>query len=142
MALSEHQLDNIVTRTRECISLMTTVNKRNFERRQFEDFVTHFTSLDSAEIKSFITDIYNEQFNSLEQACIENYDYILITGLGNLKTNQARQEILEVIKQGGTTNKNDIQPIIDKYIKSKEAIHKIVQVDIKLNFNEKDTLTR
>ena len=55
MALSEHQLDNIVTRTRECISLMTTVNKRNFERRQFEDFVTHFTSLDSAEIKSFIT---------------------------------------------------------------------------------------
>ena len=142
MALSEHQLDNIVTRTRECISLMTTVNKRNFERRQFEDFVTHFTSLDSAEIKSFITDIYTEQFNSLEQACIENYDYILITGLGNLKTNQARQEILEVIKQGGTTTKNDIQPIIDKYIKSKEAINKIVQVDIKLNFNEKDTSER
>lgn len=139
MGLSEQQLNNITIRIREDISLMNTVNKRKFERKQFEDWVEQFTSLDSPGVIDIIKDIYEQQFISLENACIDNYDYILLTGLGNLRTNQARQEILKIIADGGTTYREDIQYIIDDYIATKEANNKIVEVNIKLSFNENST---
>jgi len=139
MALSEQQLNNITTHIREDISLMNTVNKRKFERKQFEDWVEQFTSLDNASVVELINNIYDQQYVSLENACIDNYDYILITGLGNLRTNQARQEIMKVIENGGTTHRKDIQPILDNYIATKEANNKIVEVNIKLSFNENST---
>lgn len=137
MSLSEHQLNNIITKTREDISLISVVNKRKFERKSFEDWVEEFTSLDNNEVCEFINCVYNQQFISLENACIENYDYILITGLGNLKTNQARQEILKLVAEGNTTYREDVQQIINDYIESKEANNKIVEVNLKLSFNEK-----
>lgn len=139
MRLSEQQLNNITTRIREDMSLMNTVNKRKFERKQFEDFVEQFVSLDNNDTIDLINTIYQQQYISLENACVENYDYILITGLGNLRTNQARQEILKIVANGGTTYKEDIQHIMNEYIRTKEANNKIVEVPIKLSFNEKST---
>ena len=141
MVLSEHQINNIVVSTRKDIALISTSNKRKFERKQFDEWVEQFNSLDNADINNLIKDVYEQQFISLENACIDNYDYILITGLGNLKTNQARQEILKVIADGGTTYKKDIQHILDDYIKTKEANNKIVEVPLKLSFHEKETIT-
>lgn len=137
MGLSEQQLNNIITRTREDISLISVINKRKFEQKQFNDWVEQFTCLDNNEVKDLIDTIYEQQYISLENACIENYDYILITGLGNLRTNQARQEILKIVADGGTTHRKDIQHILDDYIKTKEANNKIVEVPIKLSFHEK-----
>lgn len=137
MALSEQQLNNIITRIREDVSLMNTINKRKFERQQFDNWVEDFTNLENNNVVDLINTIYEQQFISLENACIENYDYILLSGLGNLRTNQARQEILKVIADGGTTHREDIQHILDAYIESKNANNRIVQLDLKLSFNEK-----
>lgn len=137
MALSEQQLNNITTKTREDISLISVVNKRKFERQQFENWIEQFTSLDNKEVFDFINCLYTQQYVSLENACINNYDYILLTGLGNLRTNQARQEILKLVAAGGTTYKEDIKHIIDDYIEFKEANNRIVEVNVKLSFNEK-----
>lgn len=142
MALSELQLNNIITRTRENIALMNTSTKRKFERLQFESWVEEFSNLDSAEVITFIEELYNQQFVSLENACLSNYDYIALTGLGNLVTNQARQEILQIVANGGTTHKEDIKDIMDRYIESKEANNRIVELDLILSFNEKTSSQR
>jgi len=139
MALSEQQLNDITPRIREDISLMNTVNKRKFERKQFEDWVNQFTSLDNAIVEDLINTVYDQQFISLENACINNYNYILITGLGNLRTNKARQDILKVIADGGTTYRKDIQNIINDYVDTKDSNNKIVEVNTKLSFNENST---
>ena len=135
MTLSEQQLNDITIRVREDISLMGSSNKRKFEIQQFDDWVKQFSSSDNVDVSNLIKDIYEQQFISLENACIEDYDYILLTGLGNLKTNQARKEILQVVSDGGTTHRKDIQPIIDNYIESKNADNKIIEVPLKLSFN-------
>jgi len=139
MALSEQQLNDITPRIREDISLMNTVNKRKFERKQFEDWINQFTSLDNAIVEDLINTVYDQQFISLENACINNYNYILITGLGNLRTNKARQDILKVIADGGTTYRKDIQNIINDYVDTKDSNNKIVEVNTKLSFNENST---
>ena len=136
MALSELMQQNILSKVLEDIALINSSNKLKYERLAFDGWVDEFVSLDSAEIIDIIELIFEQQFVSVEKACVASYDYIRLTGLGNLRTNQARQEILAHVAEHGTSHKEDIRPIIDRYIETIKANKMDVELDIKLEFND------
>jgi hypothetical protein len=134
MALSELMQQNILSKVLEDVALLNSSNKLKYERIAFDGWVDEFVTSDSATIIDIIEFIFEQQFVSVERACVENFDYIRLTGLGNLKTNQARQEILAHVAEHGTSHKEDIRPIIDKYIEMKKANRLDVELDINLEF--------
>ena len=136
MALSEQMQQNILSKVLEDIAMINSSNKLKYERLTFDGWVDEFASLDSATIVDIIELVFEQQFISVEKACVANYDYIRLTGLGNLKTNQARQEILSHVAEHGTSHKEDIKPIIDRYVENIKASKIDVELDIKLEFND------
>ena len=138
MNLSKHQQENIVTRVLTDVSKLGTVAKRKQVRIDFENWIEQFTNQELDDIISDVELILDIQFESMENACIAQYDYIRLTGLGNLKTNWARQEILKHLEEHGTTLKEDIQPIKEKYIEMLKANKTQVELDIKLDVYEQE----
>ena len=65
-------------------------------------------------------------------ACDNCIDYIRITGLGSLRLNKSRHEILKTILHEGSISEEQVQSIIPTNAELRKSLKEDVTLDIKI----------
>lgn len=132
MKLSKLIINNIEKRVIDDIALLPLDNKSKFEKIDTLDWINKFRNLDTETIHFIIELIYNQQALYMDSACNNCIDYIKIPGLGSLRLNKSRHEILKTILDKGTIEDTEVQSIINKNIDIKNNNKKNISLDIKV----------
>ena len=128
-----HMLHKITNRSIDDIALLALDNKRKYPKQYIEDWISEFRSFSECETHNLINSIFDNQCHSIDEACINNTEYITIPTLGHLRLNKSRQDILFTIYKEGTITDDRVKEIIAGYVAQKELLKKEILIDIKLN---------
>lgn len=132
MKLSKLLIGYIEKRVIDDIALLPLDNKSKFEKKDTIEWIEEFRNLDKETLDFIIELVYNQQASYIDSACNNCIDYIKIPGLGSLRLNKSRHEILKTILVNGKIEQSEVQAIINKNIAIKNNGRKDVFIDTKV----------
>lgn len=132
MKLSPLLLGYTKKRVIDSIALLPLDNKRKGVKKSIESWIEEFRELDTETLDFIINLIYNEQAEIINIACDNCIDYIRITGLGSLRLNKSRHEILKTILHEGSISEEQVQSIILTNAELRKGLKEDVTLDIKI----------
>ena len=132
MKLSPLLLGYTKKRVIDSIALLPLDNKRKGTKKSIENWIEEFRELDTETLDFIINLIYNEQSEIINMACDNCIDYIRITGLGSLRLNKSRHEILKTILHEGSISEEQVKSIILTNAELRKSLKEDVTLDIKI----------
>lgn len=137
MSLSTREKKNITKRVIDDIALLTLYNVTKLEQSNLDNWIKEFKELDTEEIHEVIEFIFYRHCVDIDNAANECHDYIKIPGLGSLRLNKARHNILKYIRDNGEIPDKVVKDIIDEYVANKKLINSDAIINTKITLNEK-----
>lgn len=104
-------------------------------QRDISNSIKLYRNLDNETLDFILELIYNQQGTSIDFACDRSTDWIKIPGLGTIRRNKSRHEILKTILEKGEISNEDTYGIIMKNVEIKKALREdtIITEDITYN---------
>jgi len=134
MKLSSFLSFNIKKRITDSLPFVSIGIKKKVQR-DISASIKHYRNLDNETLNFIIELIYNQQGTSIDFACNRSIDWIKIPGLGTIRRNKSRHEILKATLEKGKITEEEAKAIIMKNVEIKKALKEdiVITDDIKYN---------
>lgn len=106
-------------------------------QRDISNSIKLYRNLDNETLNFILELIYNQQGTSIDFACNRSVDWIKIPGLGSIRRNKTRHEILKTTFEKGKISDEEIHEIMMRNVEIKKALKEDIIITEDITYNGK-----